>query len=436
MSITGTATSDINDPARSTPQSAKAAMVPVVEPLSGAGRLHGMDAVRAFALLLGVVLHATLSNVLPPGEWGVGVAQPNLALWAFVHYTHDFRMQLFFLLAGFFGATVVARRGLRAYLRDRASRIGLVFLVLVYPIKLLISIPWIAGGLKTGWLSLPPDTARLPLVVLAIGGLMDETWPAISPGHLWFLYYLGLVTVLFVIGRAAAQRLVGGRLARAADAAGAHLARILTRPGGPLVLAVATFPILLMTPRHLIDSPDQGFIPEPAAVGEYLLFFALGWWLAYQPQVLHAFGRLWGPWLALSIATGLTGFALEVQRQTGGDSLTVAWAASAANALTLALATTGWIGVFIARLSQPSRWVRYLADASYWVYLIHLPIVLALQVWVSDWSSATLQTLVVLSATLALSLLSYDLFVRDTPIGAWLNGRRHPRWIHLKRLRA
>jgi len=166
--------------------------------------------VRAFALLLGVILHSTLAYVMQPGQWGIGAARPDLALWAFVHYVHDFRMQLFFVLAGFFGALVVARRGVRVYLRDRAVRIGLVFVVLLYPLKLLISVPWIAGGLKTGWLQLPTETARLPLVMLAIGGFREETWPAISPGHLWFLYYLFLVTTLFLGTRWVATQVAAG----------------------------------------------------------------------------------------------------------------------------------------------------------------------------------------------------------------------------------
>ncbi len=55
----------------------------------------------------------------------------------------------------------------------------------------------------------------------------------------------------------------------------------------------------------------------------------------------------------------------------------------------LAIWTTSFaaIGVALRFLSGFSPARRYLADASYWIYLIHLPIVMALQVAVSnlDW---------------------------------------------------
>ena len=67
---------------------------------------------------------------------------------------------------------------------------------------------------------------------------------------------------------------------------------------------------------------------------------------------------------------------------------------------------------------------RYLADASYWLYLIHLPIVVALQVAVSHlpwpWPIKFATILVV---ALPVMVASYHLLVRYTFIGFVLNGR-------------
>ncbi len=71
---------------------------------------------------------------------------------------------------------------------------------------------------------------------------------------------------------------------------------------------------------------------------------------------------------------------------------------------------------------------RYIADASYWLYLIHMPIVMALQLAVSqlDWPwPVKFSTILVVA--LALMLASYQLLVRFTIIGVVLNGRRAPR---------
>jgi hypothetical protein len=99
-----------------------------------AERFHSLDALRAFVLLLGVVFHSLMAYVLPPGIWAVGTTQPATTLWWFICYAHCFRMEVFFLLAGFFTCLVIEKRGVASFLRDRAKRILLVFVVALYPI--------------------------------------------------------------------------------------------------------------------------------------------------------------------------------------------------------------------------------------------------------------------------------------------------------------
>lgn len=137
--------------------------------------------------------------------------------------------------------------------------------------------------------------------------------------------------------------------------------------------------MLATTARGVLESPDRGFVPDPAAVAVYLYFFAVGWALARQPATLKAFGRHGLAWLACSLLAGGLGFWLELQSRTTSPDAWLPWA-SLANALTLGFAVLGSIGLAIDRLNTPIGWVRYLADASYWVYLAHLPIVVALQV--------------------------------------------------------
>ena len=62
-------------------------------------------------------------------------------------------------------------------------------------------------------------------------------------------------------------------------------------------------------------------------------------------------------------------------------------AGAACYALAIWTTTFAAIGLALRFLSGFSPVRRYLADASYWLYLIHLPILMALQVAVSqlDW---------------------------------------------------
>ncbi|MBM3835760.1 MAG: hypothetical protein FJ403_21325 [Verrucomicrobia bacterium] len=146
-------------------------------------RFHSLDALPAFALLLGVCLHAALPFVLPPGSWAVGTAKPATVPSLFVYYVHCFRMEVFFLLAGFFARLVIEKRGMSSFLKSRAIRIVLVFVVALYPMKLLLSALWTIGGQKTGWIKLPPEVASLPWWQLALGGLGLESFPNINLAH-------------------------------------------------------------------------------------------------------------------------------------------------------------------------------------------------------------------------------------------------------------
>src|SRR4029077_9539773 len=86
------------------------------------------------------------------------------------------------------------------------------------------------------------------------------------------------------------------------------------------------------------------------------------------------------------------------------------------------------IGMSLFFLSSYSPARRYVADASYWLYLIHVPLLMALQVAVSQlawpwWAKFSL----ILGVAFPLMFASYHLLVRYSFIGAILNGRRESR---------
>ena len=67
---------------------------------------------------------------------------------------------------------------------------------------------------------------------------------------------------------------------------------------------------------------------------------------------------------------------------------------------------------------------------SYWMYLMHMPVVMLFQMALAPlaWTAAVKVPIVVMLAFPAL-VLSYDLLVRATWIGALLNGRVYARWF-------
>ena len=98
----------------------------------------------------------------------------------------------------------------------------------------------------------------------------------------------------------------------------------------------------------------------------------------------------------------------------------------------LAYCTASWcwmfglVGAALRFLSRENAVMRYLADASYWMYLWHLPLVFALQAVVMHWHLHwSIKAPLILGVATALLLLSYRCLVRGTWVGLVLNGRRH-----------
>ena len=77
-------------------------------------RLHGLDALRGAALLLGVVLHGALS-FFPTQIWIVGDDQRSVWAGGLFFVIHLFRMTTFFVSAGLFAHLMLSRLGVAGF---------------------------------------------------------------------------------------------------------------------------------------------------------------------------------------------------------------------------------------------------------------------------------------------------------------------------------
>ena len=394
--------------------------------MSTSDRLHALDAVRAFALLLGVAFHAGFSFLpgLPPGIWAINDSSPSTAIAVFLFVAHIFRMSLFFFVAGFFARMLYQRGGARGFWTNRLKRILLPLIagwVVIFP---ALAVVWIWGLTKTFGGTLPQAPANLP-----------PAPPLAFPlTHLWFLYYLLVLYVALLLGRrlllAIDRR---GWLRRTADttvslavrSAGAAVALAL-----PLTLALyfrATWFAWFGVP-----TPDQSLLPEVASFVGFGTAMAFGWLVHRQRDLLEVWARQWP--LHAAGATIATAACLWMVGPTPAFVPAAPGLTKLALAFSYSTAIWCWcfaaIGLAMRVLSGESPRIRYIADASYWIYLVHLPIVAALQVGVGHlplhWS---LKFPLILVASFALLFASYRYLVRSTFIGQFLNGRRYPRTV-------
>ena len=384
---------------------------------SSTPRLDYLDATRAFALLLGVVFHASLSFLPIFIGWAVQDVSTSPVVGWFVTISHTFRMATFFLLAGFFGRMTHRRRGLGDFVRTRLVRIGVPFVCGWFLLKPLLISGWIMGAASLRgdydfWAALRGGFASLSSLP---AGLFLQT-------HLWFLHYLLLITALTLL-----LRLVFGRWAEQADRA---VRWLLGSPWAALLLVGATALVLSRMSNWGVDTPDRSLWPHGPVLMLYGGFFGMGWLVGRQPEMFTALGRISiarGVAAAVGVATlvGLSPFQFDPGHPHYAAAHYVFVAAYALSMWTLLGLT---IGVFRLFCQRPRAWVRYFADSSYWMYLIHLPVVIWLQVVVAEWPVHWSLKLAMISvSTVAVALLTYDLFVRSTWLGVILNGRRRER---------
>jgi peptidoglycan/LPS O-acetylase OafA/YrhL len=393
---------------------------------NGAERLHALDAVRAGALLLGVFLHATMSFLPGPQVWLVRDRQ-STALGVLFFVSHMFRMTLFFLLAGFFGRMAYHRRGPRGFIRDRLRRIALPLLA-CWPISLVSISAIYIWGVVTQYGLAGAQAMAQP------GG--SGLWP-LPLTHLWFLYVLLWFYVAALALRAGVAALdvhswLRGRVDAVVKAliSGGLLPFVLAAPVGLALYWQKSWLLWAGVP-----TPDRGLVPNPPALLAFGLAFGLGWLLQRQAASLQFWQRRFPLYLAAAVGltaacvalNGVTA-AIDPATQPAAQNPTLRFVFAACYSLAMWAWSIGLIGAALRFLSASRPVVRYLADASYWIYLIHLPIVMALQVVVFRLAlPALVKFALVLAVGFPLMLLTYQFLVRYTWVGAILNGRRRRR---------
>jgi peptidoglycan/LPS O-acetylase OafA/YrhL len=378
------------------------------------------DALRGAMMLLGIYLHAAVAYS-ERGNWPWKDGAATNIFDISLGLIHVFRMPVFYVMAGFFAALLLERRGPARFVRNRAVRILAPFAV--------------------GWLVLFPLVATLAALGTSLQEGRAGTWETIrslnaagllrrrlDPMHLWFLEYLLLFYAVAVAALPFTRHL--RRVARELDRG---FRTVVTSSAAPVLLAIPTCPILFLMETGAIDDA-AGFAPEARLFMAYGLCFAWGWLLWRNVDVLPGLGsvRRGGAYVMLGAVTALLGYLLWYWQDTGAGELVIV---SVAGAWCLAGATwlfvLGFIGLAVGVIDREIPWVRYVADSSYWLYLVHVPVLLGFQLALAGtgWPPA-IKMLAVLTASLATLLGSYHVLVRPTWIGAVLNGRRYRIWPH------
>jgi peptidoglycan/LPS O-acetylase OafA/YrhL len=385
-------------------------------------RYHAIDALRGMAMFLVITLHAALGYIrrdIPGVLWCVRDA-PTLPIFDwFCWWSMGVSNPLYFTIAGFFAVHLYDARGLRGFVANRARRVLAPFVAALLTFGPACLVAWMYGWLITERCNL----RQIRKLRFLDPQIRSELF---GPGHLWFLEYLLLMLALYGLFRRWSDRR-GGRAVpgRSRDLAGV----VLGSPWRPLLLAMPTTALLWIS-RHRIGidavlDRHNSFLPDPLKFLHHATFFVVGAGLYRWRHDLDRLSSVGASYLALSLPI-FAGRAYLLDRDwTTPLHGPAALALAALGALFAWLVVFGFLGLFLRLFRRLHPAIRYLADSSYWIYLVHMPI---LGLFQDDLYRVPGHALwkfpIVWAGTLALGFASYQTLVRHTAIGTWLHGPR------------
>jgi fucose 4-O-acetylase-like acetyltransferase len=376
------------------------------------GHHLAFERMRAVGAILVVLLHSAIPYIVHPMPnlaWHVRHPQPAAWIDAMFWGIAGFIMPMFLVISGYCAAESLWRRGGSEFLRSRRRRVLLPFIacaMILLPIELYV---WLLSWAADGSLELKK------LSSLKLGEKHTGLW---GFSHLWYLQYLFLYSLLLTGFDNLSRKLPES------------IRQLEWAPAAVLTAALVASCGLLAARPDVVIGFQHSFAPHWAKFLWCGLFFASGVALAARRTIITRDRIAIRPPNHLALAVlppALIVGAATVRFM--GDSLD-----GPVHPVALAGWLTLWAAIAVAacwtaaeamprKLSQPTR---YLAEASFWVYLTHHPLAGIWQLGLrpTEWP-ASFQMVAVVVGTLACSLGLYETAVRRTAIGQFLNGQLH-----------
>lgn len=352
------------------------------------GRLFGLDAARSVLMLLGIVVHS--GSFVSSFQPASGSPLDNSVL-IITMLVHDFRMPAFFAVAGLFAAMLIDHRGLRGFWQQRVRR-------LFWPL--------VASSVTVIPITLASFDVSTPQKLMDAGFV-----------HMWFVYYLLIFSAVTILFYWLFHKTALGQ--RKHDLLKAFARRWFANP---IILLLAAALTYLLPAYFNLESGSfedtSSVVPNIYLLIFYGIFFSLGLFsYSIWQTIASKLRKFWWIYLALGLAAFLT-YSNLIFSNTGQSWLKIFYT------LSTWMLSAGFIAFFVRFANKPNRFFAYFSEASYWIYIVHLPIVLAALYWLAKWQIPFFWSFIISTVfTFGISTLSYHWLVKDTIIGKFLAGK-------------
>ncbi|WP_051937076.1 glucans biosynthesis protein MdoC [Erwinia sp. 9145] len=352
-------------------------------------REYFLDSVRAWLMLLGIPFHVSL--IYSTQIWSVNSLAPSVWLTIFNDFIHAFRMQVFFVISGYFSYMLFLRYSPQQWLKVRLERVSIPMLAAVP----LITVPQFF--MIKAWTTKIGDWHGLTLYQK----LNALSWDLIS--HLWFLLVLSVLTLAGV-----------WMFKRLRDGVAKTDYSDLT--WGKLSLIILLCSLAWGTLRRML------FVFEPQLLSDglfnyavmqslfFLPFFILGAMSWKYPAIKALFIKP-VPWIFFGALVAFIGY---VANQTWSKGEGWLYEIDGVMSMMMGLWMVNVVFSLGHRLlNSHSPRVTYLVNASLFVYLVHHPLTILYGIFiVPTISSNTLGFFVGLAFVFGIAFLLYEIHLR------------------------
>ncbi len=353
-------------------------------------RIAYLDNIRNFANALRMCIHAgvpymvTVSDMWPVNDKG------NWTFDFIIFEAHLFVMELFFLVAGFMFAMQYPRKKTIDFIINRLQRIVIPFFA-----GMFFLVPFV---LMMFGLSKHPTNQLLnsDVIVRSFNDGIDLGLQNFFPtAHLWFLYYLILFYILSLI------------LVRT------NFYTLLSKVNFIGIISfgcVISFIAMFFTDKWIIENPLT-LLPETTSFFHFLLFF-IGGQLLYNNSRFKSLESYAGTIFLGGLAIGLIAAFCQLSYENIDHPhySKIAYLARASYVVSSYMLTYGCWFFIKKHFFKTTPRLQYVANASYWIYLVNMPIVMLLHLLLIPLNIPIfIKFLLVLFLAGFLSLWSYSL---------------------------